>query len=134
MNHRQRSDDDWRGFLTPEAFQVLREGRTERGGSGRLLYHFQDGFYRCAGCGTHLFSGDSKYDSGTGWPSFWSCLDEGVCFRDDPLHGMRRLEAVCSGCGGHLGHLFDDHESPTNQRFCINSAALDFQADESLGL
>jgi peptide-methionine (R)-S-oxide reductase len=94
-----------------------------------LLYHFQDGVYRCAGCATELFSSDSKYDSGTGWPSFWSCLDGGVRFRNDPLHGMHRLEALCSGCEGHLGHLFDDQDSPTDQRFCINSAALDFQAE-----
>lgn len=111
---------------------VLRRGHTEPGGSGDLLYCFDPGRYLCAGCGALLFKDIHKYDSGTGWPAFHTHHDDGLSFRDDPLFGMKRLEAVCASCGGHLGHLFDDPESTTGQRYCINSAGLLFEAAPSV--
>ena len=124
----QLSDEEWKARLTAEEFRVLRSGQTERGSSGALLAHFETGLYCCAGCGATLFSSEDKYDSGTGWPAFSAALD-GLAFRDDPLHGMKRIEAICAGCGGHLGHLFDDLDSPTKQRYCINSVALRFRGE-----
>ena len=120
-------EQNWQEILTPEQYRILRLGQTERGASGALLYHFEDGLYHCAGCDRPLFHSDSKYDSGTGWPAFSNQLETAIELRDDPLHGMKRLEALCGGCGGHLGHLFDDLDSPTGERFCINSLALTFQ-------
>lgn len=113
--------------LEPEQHRVLRLGETEKGGTGKYLYHFEEGTYHCVWCHTALFESTQKYDSGTGWPAFSACLKDGILFRDDPLFGMHRLEAACAGCGGHLGHLFDDLDSPTGKRFCINSVVLDFR-------
>jgi peptide-methionine (R)-S-oxide reductase len=112
--------------LTPEQFRVLRQGQTEPGGSGEHLYRDEPGEYLCVGCRQPLFNSSVKYDSGTGWPSFTEALPDGVVYRDDPLYGMKRLEVVCAGCDGHLGHVFDDVDSDTLKRFCINSVCLTF--------
>lgn len=120
------SDAEWRQRLTPQQYGVLRLRGTEPGGSGALLYHFEPGTYHCAGCGQALFASEQKYDSGTGWPSFIADLG-GVERVLDPLFGMRRYETVCAGCGGHLGHVFDDDDSSSGERYCINSASLDFR-------
>jgi len=124
------TDEEWREILTDEEYRILREAGTEPKFSGDLLDVKDDGTFRCAGCGTELFSSDEKFESGTGWPSFWDVYDEGtVETRLDESHGMRRTEVVCATCGGHLGHVFDDGPEPTGKRYCINSAALDFEAE-----
>jgi peptide-methionine (R)-S-oxide reductase len=132
MENVKKSEEEWRAELTPEQYDVLREAGTEPPFTG--IYHDckEPGVYRCAGCGQELFSSDTKYDSGTGWPSFWEPLEsENVVARpDDSLLG-RRTEVLCARCGGHLGHVFDDGPQPTGQRYCINSAALNL--DESEG-
>lgn len=115
--------------LSPEAYRVLRLGQTEPGGSGLHLYNERSGEYRCVACDTLLFSSVWKYDSGTGWPSFHTG-GEGLKYRDDPLYGMKRLEVCCAGCEGHLGHLFDDPESTTGKRYCINSVCLKFVPED----
>jgi peptide-methionine (R)-S-oxide reductase len=125
------SDEEWREILTDEEYRILRESGTEPRFSGDLLDVKDDGVFRCAGCGTELFDSAEKFDSGTGWPSFWDVYQEGnVETRVDTSHGMRRTEVVCGTCGGHLGHVFDDGPEPTGKRYCINSAALDFDPGE----
>lgn len=114
--------------LTPEQHRVLRLRETEKGGSGELLYHFEIGTYHCVGCGALLFHSHQKYDSGTGWPAFTDANTENILLRPDPLHGMQRWEAACSNCEGHLGHFFDDLDSPSLKRYCINSVVLRFVA------
>ena len=119
------TEDDWRQRLTTEQYRVLREGGTERAFTGAYHDEKAAGTYRCAGCGAALFRSDDKFDSGSGWPSFVEAVGESVHLRDDRSHGMRRIEAVCASCGGHLGHLFDD--GPRDRgglRYCVNSAAL----------
>jgi peptide-methionine (R)-S-oxide reductase len=120
---------EWRQRLSPEEFHVLREEGTERAFSGRFHDHHEHGIYRCAGCGAPLFHSDQKFDSGTGWPSYWRPIERGrVEERADNAFGMTRTEVECARCGGHLGHVFDDGPAPTGLRYCINSASLDFEA------
>jgi peptide-methionine (R)-S-oxide reductase len=128
-----KSDDEWRQELSPEQYAVLREKGTERAFTGALLHNKEDGSYVCAACGTELFASDTKFDSGSGWPSFWEPMaDDRVETHEDNSHGMRRIEVTCAACGGHLGHVFPDGPNPTGLRYCINSAAIGFSpADAS---
>jgi peptide-methionine (R)-S-oxide reductase len=127
-----KSESEWREELTPEQYEVLREKGTERAFTGAYWDSKEGGTYRCAGCGQELFSADTKYDSGTGWPSFYEAMDsDAVELVPDNSFFMRRTEVVCSRCGGHLGHVFDDGPQPTGKRFCINSCSLELDPDDS---
>ena len=126
------TDEDWRRILTPEQFHILREKGTERAGTGEYAFTKDRGVYRCAGCGAELFSSDTKYESGTGWPSFFQPIRDGVIvLHTDRTLGMTRVEATCARCGGHLGHVFDDGPTPTGERYCMNSASLSLDRDEA---
>ena len=128
----QKSDQEWREELTPERYHVLRQQGTEPPFTGAYTYEKRDGMYRCGACGAELFSSDAKFDSGTGWPSFTEpAVAENVELRPDHSHGMVRTEVVCSACGGHLGHVFDDGPGPEGKRYCINSCALDLDTAAS---
>jgi peptide-methionine (R)-S-oxide reductase len=131
MTHKvEKTDAEWREELTPEQYEVLRRQGTERPFSGRYWNVKDDGMYHCAGCGAGLFSADTKFDSGSGWPSFFEpAFAENVEVHRDTSHGMIRTEVRCANCGGHLGHVFDDGPNPTGLRYCINSCALDLQPD-----
>lgn len=122
------TDEQWRERLTPEQYAVLRGKGTEPAFTGAYWDAKGDGVYRCAACSTQLFTSDTKYDSGSGWPSFWEPLTpDAVRFERDTAYGMVRTEVLCGTCGGHLGHLFDDGPQPTGQRYCMNSVSLEFQ-------
>lgn len=125
-------ESEWRKRLSPEAYHVLREGGTERAFAGRYTYNKGDGIYRCAGCGAPLFDAADKYDSGSGWPSFTQPIsDDALTAHEDVSHGMRRIEIRCAACDGHQGHVFPDGPGPEGLRYCINSVALDFRADDA---
>jgi peptide-methionine (R)-S-oxide reductase len=124
----QLSDTEWRRRLTPEQFHVLREKGTERAFTGALVNNHADGMYHCAACSAPLFKSNTKFDSGSGWPSFFEPLSpDAVELHEDTSHGMRRIEVTCATCGSHLGHVFPDGPNPTGERYCINSASLDFE-------
>lgn len=119
---------DWKKKLTPEQYYILREKGTEKPFSGKLLHNKEGGMYSCAACGAELFDSSVKFDSGTGWPSFYDSKKGAVRFVKDTNHGMQRTEVVCAECGGHLGHVFDDGPADkTSKRFCINSCSLNFK-------
>jgi peptide-methionine (R)-S-oxide reductase len=122
-----KSEEQWRRELSPEAYNVLRAHGTERAGTSPLNEEQRDGVFRCAGCAAALFAADTKFDSGSGWPSFFRPLPAAVATADDRSHFMRRTEVHCARCGGHLGHVFADGPQPTGERYCINGVALLFE-------
>jgi peptide-methionine (R)-S-oxide reductase len=126
----EKTDEEWRRELTPERYQVLREHGTERAGTSPLNKEKREGMFLCAACGQELFGSDTKYESGSGWPSFWKPLDNAVGTTADQSYGMVRTEVHCGRCGGHLGHVFEDGPAPTGLRYCMNGAALDFKPEK----
>jgi peptide-methionine (R)-S-oxide reductase len=123
----QKTDEEWKKTLTPEQFHVLREHGTERAGTSPLNVEKREGIFACGGCGQPLFSSDTKFESGTGWPSFYRPIEGAIATTTDRSYGMTRVEAHCSQCGGHLGHVFPDGPKPTGDRYCMNGVAMKFE-------
>lgn len=134
MGHEvEKTDEEWRAELSPEEYAVLRQAGTERPGTGPLLHEHRTGIFRCRACGNELFQSDTKFESGSGWPSFYDPMNSNaVELIDDSSHGMKRTEVRCKRCGSHLGHVFDDApQTPTGERYCMNSLSLAFDPAES---
>jgi len=124
----EKSDAEWRAQLTPQQYDILRKQGTERPGSSPLLNEHRKGIFACAGCDLPLFSSETKFESGTGWPSFWAPIRDAVATNVDRSYGITRVEVHCAKCGGHLGHVFPDGPQPTGERYCMNGVALQFEA------
>lgn len=129
INGLKKSEKEWKACLSSEEYQILREKGTEMAFTGKYYKHQEQGVYKCSGCGTELFSSETKYDSGSGWPSFWKPIaNEKISSKTDMSLSMSRTEILCSSCGGHLGHVFNDGPKPTGMRYCVNSVSLEFEA------